>query len=33
LAKRLTDYLELPLNSGLQQCITEVVVECFSGYE
>ena len=33
LAKRFANYLELPLNSGLQQCIIEVIAECFSGYE
>jgi hypothetical protein len=33
LAKRFTDYLKLPLNSRLQQCTLEVIVERLSGYE
>jgi len=33
LAKRFTDYLELPFNAGLQQCTLQVIVERFSGYE
>ena len=33
LTKRFANYLKLPLNSGLQQCTFEIIVERLSGYE